>query len=207
MANDMYEDLVNLIQDDIRSSLEPGGDDPLAHAMGSALHVAGTLAELNTKVSDATLDANTAQRTPSGTGMAALTAKATPIGLDLLVISDSAAADVSKKVTIDTLPITSSQVTSAMLDITVDGACEIVSTTSAIRLQSSTTGAKAITTGSSYPGQVVPIFLLAASGGSYTLALDADTLTLDASSECAIVVRNVADTAWVCVGLTGATIV
>jgi len=206
-SGSIYEDLTNLMGDDIVDSLEPGGDDPLAHAMGSALHVAGTLAELNTKVSDATLDTSTAQRTPLGTGMAALTAKATPLGADILAIADTAAANVSKKVTIDTLPIASSQVTSAMLDIASDGACAILDTTCAIRLQASASGAKSITTTSSYPGQVIPIFLLAASGGSYTLPLDSGTLTLDAASECAVIVRNAADTAWIVVGLTGATIV
>jgi len=39
--------------------------DAKEHAIGSATHSASTLAALNTKVSDATLDTNTATRTPS----------------------------------------------------------------------------------------------------------------------------------------------
>lgn len=100
----MYEDLVNTLGDDINASLEVGGDDALTHGLGSALHSSSTLAALNAKISDATLDTNTAQRTPLGTGMAALTAKGAPVSGDILVIADSEAANVSKKITIGDLP-------------------------------------------------------------------------------------------------------
>lgn len=203
----MYEDLVNLMGDDIVDSLEPGGDDPLAHGMGSALHQAGTLAELNTKVSDATLDANTAARPPSGAAIAAFTAKATPIAADLLVIADTEAANVAKKVTISTVPIAPSQMTHNTLEIASDGAAAITNTTGAIFLAASASGSKSITTSSSYPGQRINIFLLAASGGDYTLTTEEGTLTFDAALECAVVARTDENDAWKVVGLTGATIV
>lgn len=62
---DMLTDLVDTLGPEIRDSLEVGGDDALTHGVGSVLHSASTLADLNTKVSDATLDANTASRPAS----------------------------------------------------------------------------------------------------------------------------------------------
>lgn len=97
--------------------------------------------------------------------------------------------------------------TGVALDIAEDDPCAILSTTCAIRLQSSTTGAKTITTSSSYAGQVIPIFLLAASGGSYAVALDSGAMTFNAASESGVIVRNAANDAWIAVGLSGATIV
>lgn len=53
------------------------------------------------------------------------------------------------------------------------------------------------------------IILLAGVGGSYTLPLDVGTLTFvaGAGTESAVVERNAANTAWICIGLRGATIV
>jgi hypothetical protein len=60
-----------------------------------------------------------------------------------------------------------------------------------------------------FAGQRVNLFAVAvAGGGSYTLVLDVGTLTLNATGEGAVVMRNAGNTAWVCVGLSGgATIV
>ena len=68
-----------------------------------------------------------------------------------------------------------------------------------MRLASSTT--------SRFAGQSVCIRLVAASGGSYTLAVQGGTLTLDAAGDGAIIVRNAADSAWLAIPLNGATIV
>jgi hypothetical protein len=136
-----------------------------------------------------------------------IAAKATPVDADTLVIEDSAAANAKKSITIGTIPVAQAQVSSALLQPAQDAAVDIDATIGGAQLDSAA-GAKAITTSASYPGQKVNLFLLAAAGGSYTLALDAGTLTLDAAGEGAIVMRDSGDTAWVVVGLSGgATIV
>lgn len=103
--------------------------------------------------------------------------------------------------------IAQSQVSSTVVLVASDAAAAILSTTGGIQLAESAVGAKAIATTSSYAGQKVHLILLAASGGSYTLALNVGTLTFNAAGESAVVQRNAANTAWVCVGLSGATIV
>lgn len=72
-------------------------------------------------------------------------------------------------------------------------------------LLSSTSGAKAITTISAHEGQRLSIFLLAATGGSYTLPVASGTLTLDAANEHALVER--VNGTWRVLSLSGATIV
>lgn len=139
--------------------------------------------------------------------IAATTTKATPIGADALLINDSADADSLKSVSIDSLPIAQAQVSSIVVQVASDGAAAILNTTGGIQLAETAVGSKAIATTSSYAGQKLNIMLLAASGGDYTLALDVGTLTFDAASESAVVQRNAGNTAWVCVGLSGATIV
>jgi len=139
--------------------------------------------------------------------IAATALKGTPIAADLLVIEDSAASNAKKRVTVGTLPIAQYQVASNLFEVASDAAVEITSATSGIALAASASGTKVITTGSSYAGQKIHIFLLAASGGSYTLVVDAGTLTLDAASECAVIQRNDANDAWFVVGLSNATIV
>lgn len=203
----MYEDLVNTMGDDIAASLEVGGDDPLTHGLGSVLHTSATLAQLNTLVSDATLDTSTAQRTPLGTGMAALTAKATPVAADILAIADTDAANVSKKVTIGTLPIAPVQIGNTVNEVASDGAAALVTTDTALFLAASASGNKEITTSSSHAGQKVNIFLLAASGGDYHITTEDGTITFDAALECAVIARTDANDAWKIVGLSNATIV
>lgn len=104
-------------------------------------------------------------------------------------------------------PIAQEEVASTLSIVAADGAAAILTTTSGIHLQGSNAAAKAIATTSSYAGQKVNIFLLAFVGGSYTLALNAGTLTFNAAGEGAVVQRNSNNTAWVVVGLSGATIV
>lgn len=79
-----------------------------------------------------------------------------------------------------------------------------------IELLASAAGDKAILTDTSGDnavdlGQEVTIFLTAASGGSYTLALSTGTLTFNAALEAAKVVRT--SLGWNVVSLNGATIV
>ena len=137
-----------------------------------------------------------------------LTAKATPIGADLLVINDTAASNAAKKVAINTLPILQAQVSSVLLVPAADAAVAILDTTGGIQLTVTGAGNTAITTTSSYAGQVINLFAVAvAGGGSYTLALNTGTLTLNATGESAVVMRNTANTQWFCCGLSGATIV
>jgi hypothetical protein len=93
-----------------------------------------------------------------------------------------------------------------------DAACEIGRSDAGgvIELLNTTTGNKAITTDTSGAnavalGQEVTIFLTAATGNSYTLALSTGTLTFNAALECAKVVRT--SLGWNVVSLNGATIV
>lgn len=88
----------------------------------------------------------------------------------------------------------------------------IVGSDRALILADSTTGNKAILTDTSgenavQAGQMVDIRLVAATGNSYTLALVSGTLTFNAAGESARIVRNAANTGWLVVNLTGATIV
>lgn len=94
-----------------------------------------------------------------------------------------------------------------LVEVASDGAAAILNTTSGVFLAASTTGDKAIATTSSLANQKVNLFLLAASGGSYTLAVEGGTLTLNAASESAVVQRTAENDAWKVVGLSGATIV
>lgn len=73
--------------------------------------------------------------------------------------------------------------------VAANAAAAITDVTDRLVLLSSTSGAKAITTTSAHEGQRVSIFLVAASGGSYTLAVAAGTLTLDAANEHALIER------------------
>lgn len=103
---------------------------------------------------------------------------------------------------------TAAQVASVVLQPAADAAVAILSTTGGIQLTVTGAGNVAISTTSSYAGQKLDLFALAVGGGgSYTLALDVGTLTLNAASESARVQRNAANTAWICTGLSGATIV
>lgn len=139
--------------------------------------------------------------------IAATALKAAPVAADTLLINDSAAADALASVTIGSLPVAQAQVSSTVVQVASDGAAAILNTTGGIQLANTAVGSKAITTTSSYAGQKVNIVLLAAAGGDYTLALDVGTLTFNAAAESAVVMRNAGNTAWVCVGLSGATIV
>jgi hypothetical protein len=90
---------------------------------------------------------------------------------------------------------------------TADAAVAITRRTGGLQLRVTTAANVAITTTSAKRGQLLHLFALSvAGGGSYTLALDVGTLTLNATGESAVVMRTDAD-AWMCVGLSGATIV
>ena len=140
--------------------------------------------------------------------IAGITTKAAPVAADIGVLEDSAAANVKKKFTLGSIPVAQAQVVSIVLQPAADAAVAILSTTGGIQLTVTGAGNVAISTSSSYAGQKLDLFALAvAGGGSYTLALDVGTLTLNAASESARVQRNAANTAWICTGLSGATIV
>ena len=131
---------------------------------------------------------------------------ATPLAADVVVFEDASDSLAIKKTTIGALPIAQSQVSGSLVAPAADAAAAILDTTRAMRLTVTGAGNVAISTSSSYAGQVVNLFAVAvAGGGSYTLALDSGTLTLNATSESAVIMREGAN--WVCVGLSGATIV
>ena len=88
----------------------PGGG-LTSHAIGGSYHTASTLAELNTKISDATLDDSSDPRTDPdaihdnvAAEISAVTEKASPVSADLLLIEDSEASNVKKRVQIGNLP-------------------------------------------------------------------------------------------------------
>lgn len=139
----------------------------------------------------------------------AITAKAVPVAADEIVGEDSAASWAKKRFTLGSLPVTQAQVSSVVLQPAADAAVEIDATVAGVQLTVSAASPVVISTNANcYPGQKVHLFAVAvAGGGSYTLALDVGTLTLNATGEGAVVMRNAGDTAWVCVGLSGATIV
>jgi len=140
--------------------------------------------------------------------ISAVAAKAIPVAADFLLIEDSAAANAKKSITIGTIPVAQAQVASIVLQPAADAAVELLATTGGVQLTVTGAGVVAITTHAGcYAGQKVNLFARSvAGGGSYTLALDAGTLTIDASLECAVVQRDAGNTAWVCVGLSGATL-
>lgn len=98
------------------------------HKLGGALHSADTLAALNAKVSDATLDDQSAARPPTAhthveaeitdlvhtdaaaihdnvdAEISAVAEKTVPVGADLVLIEDSAAANAKKRVQVGNLP-------------------------------------------------------------------------------------------------------
>lgn len=96
---------------------------------------------------------------------------------------------------------------SALEQVASDGALALTSAMGTVYLDESTTGAKAITTAASRANQIVSIFLAAASGGSYTLAVDGGTLTFNAALQFARIKRNAQNTAWEAIDLIGATVV
>lgn len=136
-----------------------------------------------------------------------LEAKESPAAGDSLVVLDSATSR-PKKITIGSLPIAQAQMAAAVLQPEADAAVEIDATVAGVQLTVTGENPIAITTNAnSYAGQKVHLFAVAvAGGGSYTLELDAGTLTFDAAGESAVIMRNAANDAWICVGLTGATI-
>lgn len=138
--------------------------------------------------------------------IAAVAAKPAPVAGDTILINDSAAANAIASATLGSLP---AALASTVLQPAADAAVAILGSTGAVQLTVTGAGNVAITDGAGvYPGQTVHLFALAVGGGgSYTLALDVGTLTLNATSESAVVQRNAGNTAWVCVGLSGATIV
>jgi hypothetical protein len=138
-----------------------------------------------------------------------LTAKATPIGADLIYINDTAAANVARKVTINTLPILQAQVAGVLLEPAADAAVTILGTTRAVVLTVTAAPTVVIADGAGlYAGQVVSLRAAAvAGGGSYTLAVQGGTLTMNATGEEPEVMRNEANDAWVVIRLGTATIV
>jgi hypothetical protein len=86
--------------------------DPDAHDLGGSQHAPDTLAALNTKISDATLDDSSDPRTDADAihdnvagEIAAITTKATPVSGDLLIIEDSADSNNKKSIAVGSLPV------------------------------------------------------------------------------------------------------
>lgn len=89
---------------------------PTSHNLGGAEHGSDTLANLNSKVSDATLINTTDSRLSDDRNDASaihdnisaeisvITEKTSPVGADVLIIEDSAASNVKKRVQITNLP-------------------------------------------------------------------------------------------------------
>jgi hypothetical protein len=138
-----------------------------------------------------------------------LPSKATPIAADTIAINDSAAAGAAAKATIGSIPIAQAQVVGILLEPAADAAVELLGTTAAVVLIVTAAPTVVITNGAGlYAGQSVQLFASAvAGGGSYTLAVQGGTLTIDATAEAPVVMRNAANDAWVVISLGGATIV
>lgn len=94
------------------------------------------------------------------------------------------------------------QPTATRITGTADQAIAILDSTTHISLNSSS-GAKAITTTSSYDGQIISIAADTVAGGSYTLAVTGGTLTLNSAGELAVVKR--VGSAWQVLALTPST--
>ena len=93
-------------------------------------------------------------------------------------------------------------------EVASDAAVAITYAINSIFLVDSTSGTKVITTTSANPGQQIDIRLDALGGASeYTLVVEGGTLTFNAASEYARVVRNSADDNWKVLLLSGATVV
>jgi hypothetical protein len=99
------------------------------------------------------------------------------------------------------------QAVGLVVSVAEDAAAAILNTTSVLYLLSSAAGDKAITVTSTRANQRLDIVLVAASGGSYTLAVTGGALTLNAAGETPELVRNAANDAWLVLRLNGATIV
>jgi len=138
-----------------------------------------------------------------------LTAKAVPVAADVLAINDSAAAGAAKKVTISSIPVAQAQVVGILLEPVADAAVALLGTTAAVVLIVTAAPTVVISNGAGlYAGQRVQLFASAvAGGGSYTLAVQGGTLTINATGEAPVVMRNAANNAWVVISLGGATIV
>jgi len=96
---------------------------------------------------------------------------------------------------------------SLVVQIGSDAALALLSTTGTVYLDESTTGTKTITTTSTSKDQIIDIFLAAASGGEYELAVEGGTLTFNAALEYARIQRNAQDDGWKAIDLIGATVV
>lgn len=141
--------------------------------------------------------------------IAAVTLKAAPVAADEILIEDSAASFAKKSATIGSIPIAQAQVVGVPVSVAQDAAATITGTTCALYLVDSTSGTKVIDDSdpSIYAGQIVPIRLALASGGEYNIPVTGGTLTFNATSESAVIVRNAANDGWLVMDLNGATIV
>lgn len=140
--------------------------------------------------------------------IAAITSKATPVASDLVLLEDSADGNAKKRATLGSFPVAQAQVAGSLLAPAADGAVALLNTTRAVVMTVSASGTVQISTSSSYAGQVINLFASSVSGGGkYTLGVSGGDLTFNASAEGATIIRNAANSAWIVVGLSGATIV
>jgi len=181
----------------------------IAGLTAKATPVAADLIAIEDSAAAGAIKKSTVQQLFAALGLIdGLTAKATPIAADTIAINDSAAAGAAKKATIGSIPVAQAQVAGLLLEPAADAAAAILSTTRSIRLTVTAAGNVAISTSSNYAGQVINLFAVSVGGGgSYTLALDTGTLTLNATGESAVIQRSNDNASWKCVGLSGATIV
>jgi len=216
-----------LIDDEFILEDTSDSGDKKSATLGSMLASAGQVTNLPAKATPTTSDKIAIEDAADGAAMkeatilslpvyhttvagelVATALKATPVAADTLLINDSADSDALASVTIGTIPVAQAQVAGIGIQAVADAAVALLNTTRAVVVTVTGAANVAISTSSSYAGQVLNLFALAvAGGGSYTLALDVGTLILSATSESAVVIRNAANTSWVCVGLSGATIV
>jgi hypothetical protein len=132
---------------------------------------------------------------------------ATPVAADAISFEDSDGS--IKKTTFGAIPITQSQVVGILLEPAADAAVELLGTTSAVVLTVTGAATVVISNGAGlYAGQRIEFRAAAvAGGGKYTVAVQGGALTMDATGEEPVIMRNAANDAWVVVRLGTATIV
>lgn len=116
---------------------------------------------------------------------------------NLALAADSVDSDQYVDASVDPVHLAATAITG-----TADQAIAILNTTTHISLNSAA-GAKAITTTSSAPGQIISIIADTVAGGSYTLAVTGGTLTFDSAGEGAIIKR--VGSAWQVISLVATT--
>jgi hypothetical protein len=198
------------------------GDAKKSVTIGAMLRAAGQLTNLDAATpligdkvafedqsdSDA-MKVATVQEILAAPGWMSGVSAATPLAADVVVFEDASDSLAIKRTTVGALPIAQAQVVGLLLEPAADAAVTLLGTTRAVNL--TVTGAATIVIANGaglYAGQTVNFRAVAvAGGGSYTLAVQGGTLTIDATDEEPEVIRNQANDAWVVIRKSTATIV